>query len=50
MINRNKLPSAAADIVYYADYCPFGSEVSSGGADSRYGYQGLYAEKDAPLK
>jgi len=46
VINRNKLASGAADIVYYADYYPFGSEVRSGGTDSRYGYQGLYAEKD----
>ncbi|MGA6119352.1 RHS repeat domain-containing protein [Sphingobacterium anhuiense] len=46
MINRNKLAGGAADIVYYADYYPFGSEVRSGGTDSRYGYQGLYAEKD----
>ena len=46
VINRNKLAGGAADIVYYADYYPFGSEVRSGGTDSRYGYQGLYAEKD----
>lgn len=46
VINRNKTASGAADIVYYADYYPFGMEVRSGGVESRYGYQGLYAEKD----
>lgn len=46
VINRNKAASGAADIVYYADYYPFGMEVRSGGVESRYGYQGLYAEKD----
>ncbi|WP_286863396.1 RHS repeat domain-containing protein [Sphingobacterium sp. UBA7625] len=46
VINRNKTPGGAADIVYYADYYPFGMEVRSGGIENRYGYQGLYAEKD----
>ncbi|MNK15200.1 tRNA(Glu)-specific nuclease WapA precursor [compost metagenome] len=46
VINRNKTASGAADIVYYADYYPFGMEVRSGGIENRYGYQGLYAEKD----
>ncbi|MGJ1409060.1 RHS repeat-associated core domain-containing protein [Sphingobacterium thalpophilum] len=32
--------------MYHADYYPYGMEVRSGGIDSRYGYQGLYAEKD----
>jgi len=46
VINRNKTADNAADIVYYADYYPFGMEVRSGGIENRYGYQGLYAEKD----
>lgn len=46
VINRNKTPGGGADIVYYADYYPFGMEVRSGGIENRYGYQGLYAEKD----
>lgn len=46
VINGNKTTSGAADIVYYADYYPFGMEVRSGGIENRYGYQGLYAEKD----
>ncbi|WP_183044054.1 RHS repeat domain-containing protein [Sphingobacterium siyangense] len=46
VINRNKTASGTADIVYYADYYPFGMEVRSGGVENRYGYQGLYAEKD----
>lgn len=46
VINRNKTASGTADIVYYADYYPFGMEVRSGGIENRYGYQGLYAEKD----
>ncbi|KKO90758.1 hypothetical protein AAW12_14540 [Sphingobacterium sp. Ag1] len=46
VINRNKTASGGADIVYYADYYPFGMELRSGGVENRYGYQGLYAEKD----
>ncbi|WP_343540265.1 RHS repeat-associated core domain-containing protein, partial [Sphingobacterium thalpophilum] len=46
VINRNKTAGGSADIVYYADYYPFGMEVRSGGIENRYGYQGLYAEKD----
>ncbi|MGJ1409072.1 putative toxin [Sphingobacterium thalpophilum] len=46
VINRNKLPSGLMDVMYHADYYPYGMEVRSGGIDSRYGYQGLYAEKD----
>ncbi|WP_343321641.1 RHS repeat domain-containing protein [Sphingobacterium multivorum] len=46
VINRNKTTNGTADIVYYADYYPFGMEVRSGGVENRYGYQGLYAEKD----
>lgn len=46
VINRTKLSSGLADVLYYADYYPYGMEVRSAGVDSRYGYQGLYAEKD----
>ncbi|UIR54609.1 RHS repeat-associated core domain-containing protein [Sphingobacterium sp. SRCM116780] len=46
VVNRNKLSSGNTDVLYYADYYPFGMEVRSGGIDNRYGYQGLYAEKD----
>ncbi len=46
IISRNKLASGQADILYYADYYPFGMEARSGGIDSRYGYQGVFAEKD----
>ncbi|TJZ53570.1 hypothetical protein FAZ15_16145 [Sphingobacterium olei] len=46
IINRNKLGNGNADIVYYADYYPFGSELQTAGIPSRYGYQGEYAEKD----
>jgi len=46
VINRNKTVNGAVDIVYYADYFPFGKEIRSGGTDYRYGYQGRYAERD----
>lgn len=46
IINRDKLPDGTADVVYYADYYPFGSLIQSAGIPSRYGYQGEYAEKD----
>src|SRR5690606_20203008 len=46
VINRNKLSNGNADIVYYADYYPFGSTLRSAGIENRFGYQGLYAEKD----
>ncbi|MDR6735567.1 RHS repeat domain-containing protein [Sphingobacterium sp. 2149] len=46
VINRNKTTGGSVDVVYYADYLPFGTEVRSGGTDHRYGYQGLYAERD----
>ncbi|TYR30799.1 RHS repeat-associated core domain-containing protein, partial [Sphingobacterium phlebotomi] len=46
IINRNKLSSGNADIIYYADYYPFGSIIQSAGIPSRYGYQGEYSEKD----
>ncbi|GAA0884077.1 hypothetical protein GCM10009120_26750 [Sphingobacterium siyangense subsp. cladoniae] len=46
IINRTKLSSGLADVQYYADYYSFGMEARSAGIDSRYGYQGLYAEKD----
>jgi len=46
VINRNKLPSGTVDLLYHADYYPFGQEVSFGGIENRFGYQGLYAEKD----
>lgn len=46
VINRTKLAGGLADVQYYADYYPFGTEARSAGIDSRYGYQGLYAEKD----
>ncbi|RKO70785.1 hypothetical protein D7322_16085, partial [Sphingobacterium puteale] len=46
IINRNKLPGGFADVQYNADYYPYGMEARSAGIDSRYGYQGLYAEKD----
>lgn len=46
LINRNKLGNGNADIVYYADYYPFGKELQTAGIPSRYGYQGEYAEKD----
>ncbi|WP_454880690.1 hypothetical protein [Sphingobacterium detergens] len=34
VINRSKTPSGGADIVYYADYYPFGMEVRSGGIEN----------------
>ncbi|MBD1432701.1 RHS repeat-associated core domain-containing protein [Sphingobacterium sp. DN00404] len=46
IINRNKLSNGNADIIYYADYYPFGSIIQSAGVSSRYGYQGEYSEKD----
>ncbi|KKO90752.1 hypothetical protein AAW12_14500 [Sphingobacterium sp. Ag1] len=46
IINRNKASATLAEVLYYADYYPYGMEVRSGGINSRYGYQGLYAEKD----
>lgn len=46
VINRNKLSNGEADVVYYADYYPFGMVLRSGGVEGRYGYQGQYAEKD----
>ncbi|KKO89151.1 hypothetical protein AAW12_23765 [Sphingobacterium sp. Ag1] len=46
IIGRNKLPSGFVDVLYNADYYPYGMEVRSSGIDSRYGYQGQYAEKD----
>ncbi|GGH16425.1 hypothetical protein FAZ19_05805 [Sphingobacterium alkalisoli] len=46
IINRNKLSNGTADVVYSADYYPFGSELQTAGIPSRYGYQGEYAEKD----
>ena len=46
VFNRNKLSGGTIDLLYHADYYPFGKEVSSGGIDNRYGYQGIYAEKD----
>lgn len=46
VINRNKLASGFADVQYNADYYPYGMEAHSAGIDVRYGYQGLYAEKD----
>ena len=46
VINRNKLSNGNADVVYYADYYPFGSVIQSAGIPSRYGYQGEYSEKD----
>jgi RHS repeat-associated protein len=46
VINRNKLSSGNADVVFYADYYPFGTVLRSGGTGWRYGYQGEYAEKD----
>lgn len=46
VINRNKLSNGNADVVYYADYYPFGSTLRSAGIENRFGYQGLYAEKD----
>ncbi len=45
VLNRNRLGNAA-DVVYYADYYPFGTELRSAGIQNRYGYQGRYAEKD----
>ncbi|RKO68256.1 hypothetical protein D7322_28170 [Sphingobacterium puteale] len=46
IISRNKLPGGFADVQYNADYYPYGMEARSAGIDIRYGYQGLYAEKD----
>lgn len=46
VINRTKLSNGNADVVYYADYYPFGSVLQSAGIPSWYGYQGEYAEKD----
>ncbi|SFC78889.1 RHS repeat-associated core domain-containing protein [Parapedobacter composti] len=46
VINRNKLSNGNADVVYYADYYPFGMVLRSGGTGWRYGYQGEYSEKD----
>ncbi len=46
VINRNKTANGGVDVIYYADYYPFGMELRSGGVENRYGYQGLYAEKD----
>lgn len=46
IINRNKLSNGNADVVYYADYYPFGTVLQSAGVGSRYGYQGEFAEKD----
>ncbi|WP_447768546.1 RHS repeat domain-containing protein [Sphingobacterium faecium] len=46
VIKRDKKAGGLVDLLYHADYYPFGQEVSSGGIDNRFGYQGLYAEKD----
>lgn len=46
VINRKKLTSGFVDVLYHADCYPYGMEVNSSGIDYRYGYQGLYAEKD----
>lgn len=46
VINRNKLSNGNADVVFYADYYPFGTVIRSGGTGWRYGYQGEYSEKD----
>src|SRR5690606_12605484 len=46
IINRTKLSDGTADVIYYADYYPFGSVIQSAGIPSRYGYQGEYSEKD----
>lgn len=46
VINCNKLPGGAIDLLYHVDYYPYGMETRSAGIDNRYGYQGLYSEKD----
>ncbi|SEN75937.1 RHS repeat-associated core domain-containing protein [bacterium A37T11] len=46
VINLTKLSNGQADVVYYADYYPYGQVLRSAGTGWRYGYQGQYAEKD----
>ena len=44
--NQNKTSGGLADVLYYSDYYPYGSEMTLTNGDYRYGYQGQYAEKD----
>lgn len=46
VIGQNKTGGGLADVVYYSDYYPYGSPLTLGGNDYRYGYQGQYAETD----
>lgn len=47
IINYKKLAGGAVDVVYSADYYPFGQVIAAVGIPSRYGYQGEYSEKDS---
>jgi len=45
VINQDKV-SGLADILYYADYYPFGTSQGLAVNDYRYGYQGKFSEAD----
>jgi RHS repeat-associated protein len=46
VINKNKAISGQADVAYYSDYLPFGTQITLSNNDYRFGYQGQYSEFD----
>jgi RHS repeat-associated protein len=46
VINGNKTNNGSADVAYYSDYYPFGSQLTLSNNDYRFGYQGKFAEFD----
>ncbi|PWG77902.1 hypothetical protein DDR33_25065, partial [Pararcticibacter amylolyticus] len=47
--NNNPNILSLADVLYYSDYYPFGSDLTLANSDYRYGYQGQCTEKDKEI-